>query len=485
MPLLPLNKLLNSGACGGLGLAGLAAVPSYAVNLSYPVTDTPTLNATFVGTCISSNAVKYSDQVAAASRQSARNKQVLLLQGPVGPFFSELQKYLGSAGFSVKRVAFNSGDSLFASHDNCLRFTGTLEAWEAWLRFEIAQNKPDCIVLFGSSRPAHEAARRIAKIFGIYVLSLEEGYLRAGYVTAELGGNNHHSRLTSWKSQGRLPIDADTVPAPMAMRSSFLTMSVWGALYYLARDAFSRASDVHLFHRPRERVVPLAWRWCSHMARRSMARIAEVPIQRDLRRKPGYILVPLQVSNDSQIQIAARGWNTQKLVDACLDALAKTDAHQRVVFKLHPLERKNAVVVRLIHRKAKALGLRRERFAIVHSGRIGELTAHSSGMVVIKSTCGFSALHHDIPLLVLGDAVFRHDEIATTGSSEEDIRAFFKLRRAKSSEAIEEFFDTVKSQCLVPGDFYIAAGRKVAVQHVIEKLEQLPVISSPFKEANA
>ncbi len=481
----PQNKAIKTKPCGGFGLAQLAGTPSYYANLCHPATDIAAHYARCVTTSASSNAVKPNDQIVAAPRQSAQNKLVLLLQGPVGPFFSELHKSLKSTGCSVKRVTFNAGDSLFASHEDQVRFTGSLEAWEAWLRFELTQNKPDCIVLFGSSRPAHKAARRIAKIFGVYVLSLEEGYLRAGYVTAELGGNNQHSGLTSWQSQNRLPIDAGTIPAPMAMRSSFLTMSVWGALYYLTRDAVSRASDVDLFHRAREHVVPLVWRWCSHMARRGMARIAEVPIHRDLRRKPGYILVPLQVSNDSQIQIAARGWNTQKLVEACLDALAKTDAHQRVVFKLHPLERKNAVVARLIHRKAKALGLRRERFAIVHSGRIGELTAHSSGMVVINSTSGFSALHHDIPLLVLGDAVFRHDEIATTGSSEEDIKAFFKLRRAKSLEATEAFFDTIKSQCLVPGNFYIAAGRKVAVQHVIKKLEQLPVISSPFEEVNA
>jgi len=397
-------------------------------------------------------------------------RSVLLLQGPVGPFFSELEGALRAVGHSVRRVAFNAGDNLFSSRvHRPTRLSLNLNEWESWLRFELSCRAYDCIILFGSSRPAHKIARQIAQQFNTKVLSLEEGYLRSGYVTVELDGNNQHSRLTSWRPQSHQPIDASSIQAPMAMRSSFMAMSVWGALYYLARDVFSTASDEHLFHRPSERVVPLAWSWCSHMARRGVARITESPTQRDLRRKPGYILVPLQVSNDSQIQLAARGWNTQKLVDACLSSLAKSDADQKVVFKLHPLERKNALITRLIHRKAKSLGLRRERFAVVNSGRIGELTAHSSGMVVINSTSGFSALHHNIPLLILGDAVFRHDEIATAGNSEEDIRAFFKLRRAKSSDVIEQFFETVKSQCLVPGDFYIAAGRKAAVQYIIEK----------------
>jgi capsular polysaccharide export protein len=419
------------------------------------------------------------------TRAPSCRRSVLLLQGPVGPFFSELEGTLRAAGHLVQRVAFNPGDNLFSSRvHRPKRVSLNLNEWESWLRFELSCRSYDCFILFGSSRPAHKMARQIAHHFNIKVLSLEEGYLRSGYVTVELDGNNQHSRLTSWRSQNHQSIDAGSVPSPMAMSSSFIAMSVWGAIYYLARGVFSTASDEHLFHRPSERVVPLAWNWCSHMARRGVARITEFPTQRHLRRKPGYILVPLQVSSDSQIQLAARGWTAQQLVDACLNSLAKSDANQRVVFKLHPLECKNALITRLIHRKAKSLGLRAERFAVLNSGRIGELTAHSSGMVVINSTSGFSALHHNKPLLVLGDAVFRHDEIATTGNSEEDIRIFFQHRQAKASDVIEQFFDTLKSQCLVPGDFYVAAGRKTAVQHIIRKLEQLPLSSANIKEAN-
>ena len=408
---------------------------------------------------------------------------ILLLQGPVGPFFSELESALRAAGHLVRRVAFNAGDNLFSSRVRPpTRLSLNLNEWESWLRFELTCNPTDCIVLFGSSRPAHKIARQIAHHFNIKVLSLEEGYLRSGYVTVELDGNNQHSRLTSWRSKNHQSIDAGSVPSPMAMSSSFVAMSVWGAMYYLARDVFSTASDGYLFHRPSERVVPLAWRWCGHMARRGVARIIEFSAQRDLRRKPGYILVPLQVSNDSQIQLAARGWTTQKLVDACLNSLAKADAHQRVVFKLHPLERENALITRLIHRKAKSLGLKAERFAVLNSGRIGELTANSSGIVVINSTSGFSALHHNKPLLVLGDAVFRHDEIATTGNSKEDIRIFFEHRQAKASDVIEQFFDTVKSQSLLSGDFYVSAGRKEAIRNIVQKLEDITVAPSVARE---
>jgi capsular polysaccharide export protein len=413
-----------------------------------------------------------------------KSRKILLLQGPVGPFFKELQEKLREVGYSVKRVLFNFGDSLFASGQSCVRFTGTLDAWKSWLQFEILQNRPDCIVLFGSSRPAHKMARHLADQFGIQVLSLEEGYLRAGYITAEQGGNNQHSPLVAWKHDARMPSDIGKRIESKPMRSSFAVMSLWGATYYLARDLLSRRTDEELFHRPRESVLTLSWRWFAQMQRRAAAWITEIPLRRALHRNPGFILVPLQVSNDSQIQLAARGWTTCRLVNQCLMALAQTNPHQTCVFKLHPLERFNNKITRMIDQRARSLGIDQKNYKILHTGRIGDLTAHSSGMVLINSTSGFSALHHGVPLLVLGDAIYRHEEIATIGKDQKDIVDFCRLRQSKSPEAIAAFFEAVKSQSLLSGDFYVSAGRKEAIRNIVQKLNDITVAPSVAREVN-
>jgi capsular polysaccharide export protein len=413
-----------------------------------------------------------------------KSRKILLLQGPVGPFFKELQEKLSEVGYSVKRVLFNSGDSLFSSGQGCVRFTGTLDAWKSWLQFEILQNRPDCIVLFGSSRPAHKMARHLADQFGIQVLSLEEGYLRAGYITAEQGGNNQHSPLVAWKHDARMPSDIGKRIESKPMRSSFAVMSLWGATYYLARDLLSRRTDEELFHRPRENVLTLSWRWFAQMQRRATAWITEIPLRRALHRNPGFILVPLQVSNDSQIQLAARGWTTRRLVNQCLMALAQTNPHQTCVFKLHPLERFNNKITRMIDQRARSLGIDQKNYKILHTGWIGDLTAHSSGMVLINSTSGFSALHHGVPLLVLGDAIYRHEEIATIGKDQKDIVDFCRLRQSKSPEAIAAFFEAVKSQSLLSGDFYVSAGRKEAIRNIVQKLNDITVAPSVAREVN-
>jgi capsular polysaccharide export protein len=406
-------------------------------------------------------------------------QNVLLLQGPIGPFFAELHGALSASGVAVRRVIFNAGDQRFAPPEGCVRFSGTAARWEAWLRSELSDNAPDAIVLFGSSRPAHKVARHVAAQLGIAVISLEEGYLRSGYVSAELGGNNQHSPLAQWRPGNAQGGNDRMVPAAWGNRSSFTTMSLWGAIYYMVRDFRAKPSDVYLFHRRRERLWGLASSWIVHMSSRAKAKITEIPARRALHKNPGYILVPLQVSSDSQIQVAARGWDTPKLIDASLKALLSTGGAENggkaedVVFKLHPLERRSASIKRLIMQKAKQYGVDRRRITVLHSGRIGDLAAQSSGMVVINSTSAFSALHHNIPVLVLGDAVFRHDAIVTVGHSEADIAAFFKSRQVKSRAVIDAFLTELKAQSLIPGDFYVAAGRKAAVIGVIRKLEQI------------
>ncbi|WP_366907833.1 hypothetical protein [Tabrizicola sp.] len=402
------------------------------------------------------------------------HSHIMLLQGPVGPFFAELHDALVAQGHSVDRVIFNAGDSVFSARESCLRFSGDLAAWETWLRFRVARNTPDAIVLFGSSRPLHEIARRIAGCFGIDAICLEEGYLRSGYIACETGGNNQYSALAHWtarhRATGAWPTCPDVSPAGSP---SFATMSLWGALYYLVRDLLSDAADEALFHRPKERPLTLAVSWLAHITRRLIANVTELPRVRRLRARRGYMLVPLQVPTDSQLLLASRGWNTLRLVDACLQAILRSGPNQRIIFKLHPLDRDGPSVRRRIRHRANELGLSRSRVQILNTGRIGELARNASGMVVINSTSAFSALHHDVPVLVLGDAVCRHDSVVTTGETESDVEAFFKIRHAKRRDMIDAFLADLKAQTLLAGDFYVASGRKTAIAGIIARLTQL------------
>ena len=61
---------------------------------------------------------------------SLLGKKVLLLQGPVGPFFHGLAQDLRAVGAEVHKVNFNGGDKLFYWRD-AHSFKGKLEQWPA------------------------------------------------------------------------------------------------------------------------------------------------------------------------------------------------------------------------------------------------------------------------------------------------------------------------------------------------------------------
>lgn len=320
-------------------------------------------------------------------------------------------------------------------------------------------------------RPAHKVARHVANTLGIPLLSLEEGYLRTGFVTCELFGNNQHSRLCQWSRHWS---HASTENAPVKIKSTFPIMSVWGAAYYLARDIFSSSDDEKLFHRKRENPIALSMSWVMHILARLAARVMETRTRRQLlsNRKRPFILVPLQVPSDSQIQSASRGWSNEALIRKTIEALAQSQDGQDLVFKLHPLDRKGRQHRKNIKHWAKRLGVS-QNVRVINSGKLGQITANASGMIVINSTSAFSALHQNKPVLVLGDAIYRHNDIVTVGHSAKDIDDFLRFRTSRHPRDIQTFVHAVQQEALLPGDFYNARGRQAAVTAISQKIDEL------------
>ena len=219
---------------------------------------------------------------------AAAAPRILLLQGPVGPFFCDLQNALFAQGFRPKRIVFNDGDRLFSSHDDTVSFTGSLDDWAGWLSAELRQHWPELIVLFGAMRPIHYIAKQVAAIYGVRVICLEEGYLRAGFVTCEIGGNNDSSPLCDWTPEQHC---SDRIAAPVTTRFSYYRMCLWGTVYYLARELKPTVAEKSLFHREHEGFVRLALSWAkaSLNLRRAGGRMNDLSTKRSRhlhRRKP-------------------------------------------------------------------------------------------------------------------------------------------------------------------------------------------------------
>ena len=115
-------------------------------------------------------------------------RRLLMLQGPVGPFFRLLARHLRGQGVQVWKINLNGGDAVYFPGPNALAYRGKLEEWRAWLQDKLRELEIDSIALFGDCRVYHSMAIEAARDAGIPVFVFEEGYVRPDYVTVELNG---------------------------------------------------------------------------------------------------------------------------------------------------------------------------------------------------------------------------------------------------------------------------------------------------------
>ncbi|MGA6926321.1 MAG: capsular biosynthesis protein, partial [Desulfosarcina sp.] len=127
--------------------------------------------------------------------QPLANQRVLLLQGPMGPFFNKLDRHLRANGSQTFRICFNGGDRLFANDDNRVDYRGKPHGWRTFLTDFCTEKKIQAMIVYGDYRFYHLVAKDVATASGIQFLVFEEGYLRPNFVTLEKNGVNANSSL--------------------------------------------------------------------------------------------------------------------------------------------------------------------------------------------------------------------------------------------------------------------------------------------------
>ena len=347
---------------------------------------------------------------------SFRGRRVLLLQSPVGPFFTRLARDLRWAGAQVCKINFNGGDVLFYPSDAIL-FRGTLDEWPGFLRRVMIEREIDAVLLFGDCRPVHRLARQVVRQLGVELGVFEEGYVRPDYVTFERSGVNGHSQLP------RSPIfylnrDADEVPEPTPVSDTFWWSALWATLYYVAAVVCTPLFPHYLHHRR----LSLAefFPWMRSFARKRTYARRERPIgKRLLSELSGrYFLAPLQVHNDSQIQEHS-GFTVERFIRYTVRSFAANaplDTH--LVFKHHPMDRGYHDYTRLLKRLAVEAGIE-GRLHYVHDLHLPTLLRNARGVVVVNSTVGLSALFHGRPLKTCGAAIYDIPGLTFRGSLKE------------------------------------------------------------------
>jgi len=378
-----------------------------------------------------------------------RGRRILLLQGPVGPFFSHLCTDLEDLNATVFKVNFNGGDATY--YPDGIDYRGTLEEWPDFVRQLMRTERIDHVVLFGDQRVYHRLAVEEAKALKVSVHVFEEGYLRPNYVTLERDGVNARSNMP--RSRGfyrRFAKSSVQTPRPVGHVFWFAALhaAVYACAMFLGRWHYPHYQHHRDFHPIREGV----FRWGLIGGLRKL-----IWSFRDHGRLPKFTgalsrqfyLVPLQVCTDFQVR-GSQFDGVEDFIGHVVKTFAKHgQKRHHLVFKHHPLDRAYRDYTGTLTKLAKEHGLE-GRIHYVADLHLPTLLQHARGTIVLNSTVGLSSLQHGTPTCALGTAVYTLARLTFERSLGHFLRNPGKVDR----EAVRGFCRYLARKNQLEGSFY-------------------------------
>ena len=394
-------------------------------------------------------------------------RSFLFLQGPISTFFDRLGRALIARGHDVHRVNLHLGDQLLwrlpATH-----FRGRIEDWRGFVGAQLDRHKITDLVLHGDRRPYHLVAAEEARARGIAVIATDLGYVRPDWITLEYDGMTTYSRFP--RDPAAIRALAAALPEPeLAPRfqTPFWMIAAFDVAYnlglVLGRPLYPRYryhSTVHPF------AEYAGWLWSRAKKPFTAAATARRKIR--LQSDPGsYFLVPLQIATDFQIRAHSPFGDVREAVREIIASFARSGSQRTLVLIVHPLDNGLIGWKRLIAGLAREFGVA-ERVLGLQGGTPSELLRNAAGIVTINSTVGVTALHHGVPVKVLGNAVF--DVAGLTCQAPLD--AFWHDPPRPDPELMAAFLRALIGTTQVKGGYYEAGSQACAIAGFIDRFER-------------
>jgi len=345
-------------------------------------------------------------------------KQVLLLQGPMGPFFHRLAAELTQQGKQVTKINFNAGDWYY--YREGLAYRDGLDAWPSYLERLIQERSIDAVVLFGDGRPYHRAAVAVAHKLGRQVLVFEEGYMRPDWITFERDGVNANSHVPRDPHFYRRLADGTREPGKsVPVGKSFRYGGWYSTVYSIALTLGALLYPRYTHHRPLNAVAE-AFYWVRSGVRKLVYRFRErFVLERLVALHSGkYFLVALQVHCDYQLAHSGFATVEQFIEHVVASFAAHAPADHVLVIKHHPMDRPYREYGALMKSLAARHGLG-ERLVYIHDLHLPTLLRHASGSVMINSTVGLQSIQYGKPVKLLGKAVYDMPGLTYQGTLED------------------------------------------------------------------
>lgn len=341
----------------------------------------------------------YLDELLAANR-------VLLLQGPVGSFFTELSDWLATKQIECFKVNFNAGDwRYYNSRPNIWHYRNKADDFDVWLVDKIDKHQIDAVVCFGDCRFYHQQAYQVAQKLNVKFYAFEEGYIRPDYLTFEAGGVNYFSKFQQLFLEQP---DNPTLEFHRESSHNNYILMIWsGFQYYLFWALLFWLYPFYQHHRGYNPVQEFGY-WFVALVRRFKNYLVEPKYFDSFiqQHDKNYFTFTLQVHNDSQVRVHSDYHDVRDCIEEVITSFAQhAEQKHHLVLKHHPMDRGYRHYGQLIQDLSRKFGVenRVHYFCDVH---LPTLLKHSLGLVTINSTTGIQALYHHVPVKTLGRSIY-------------------------------------------------------------------------------
>jgi capsular polysaccharide export protein len=407
---------------------------------------------------------------------------ILFLQGPLGPFFKKFAYYASAQGHQTYKINFNGGDKYYAWADHQFDYVDQTELWHSYLSEFVKKNYIARIVVYGDCRFYHKIAKQVTIECGIDFWALEEGYLRAGFVTLEKEGCNANSSLFN-DSEKFKNIDPQDIKSSLSVGPTFARRAWFAFFYYLYLHLSKNTFADYHHHRPWTPIQEPAF-WLKGFVQKWVSKLI------DPRRYKHFIkqhdqqlfLLPLQVEVDFQLREHSRFDSVAQVITEVMHSFAVHAApDQALLIKHHPQNRGFAHYGKLIEQLSDELNIH-GRVLYGHDFNLPDVYHHVKGVVTVNSTVGISALLHGLPTITLGKAIYDIDGI-TYGKS---LNEFWQDDFEVDSLLFAKFRTYLCQQSQLSGDFYKQSEQliEIAYPRISNKIKLTSIEDNELKAAS-
>lgn len=399
-------------------------------------------------------------------------RSFLFLQGPLSPFFRRLGQAIAREGAQVNRVNFCGGDVFYWPRGNTHSWQGHMYEWPQWVAELMKQYRITDLVLIGDWRPLHREAIWLAKFQGCRIWVYEEGYIRPGYITLEEGGVNAYSQLP------RSPEDVHRRALEIAGKRLWEPSKAANPMLgRILKTAWNHVGNVvlwSLFHRYRtHRPYNIGRELIGHIPRllnRSRRRRHGISVTKDmLSGHAPFYLMPLQLDADSQVRRHSPFTGMLECMALVITDFARNAPKDTfLVFKNHPLDNGLRNYRRYMRSLGRAAGCS-ERLRFVEEIKSGGLITKARGIILCNSTVGMMALLKNKPVYCLGESIYAMPGLAVN-EKQMPLAEFWTALPPPDKALRDEFFQVIRHDALIPGNFYSPEGIDEAIAASLERM---------------